>query len=110
VAALGALVPEKFAARNGDAVLAAIASHADPELVATVRASAGQAVPDKNLVKSLQEKVRQIAGPLGIEPEILATRRDLTAVAAGRAPAHLVKGWRAAELSAVFELAEKRPT
>jgi ribonuclease D len=108
--ALGALVPEKFAARNGKAVLAAVAAHGEPELVAEVHASAAQAVPDKNLVKALQEKVRQIAGTLGIEPEILATRRDLAAVAVGKPPAHLVNGWRAAQLAAVFELAGNRAT
>jgi ribonuclease D len=109
-AALGELVPEKFAARNGNAVLAAVASHADPELVAVVRASATQVVPDKNLVKALQEKARQIAGALGIEPEILATRRDLAGVAAGRPPPHLVAGWRATELAALFALAGTRAT
>ena len=102
-AALGALVPEKFAARNAATVLAAVAAHAQPELQAEVRANASQAPPDKNLVKALQERVRQHAAKLGIEPEILATRRDLVAVAAGRPPAHLTQGWRAAELSALLE-------
>jgi ribonuclease D len=102
-AALGALVPEKFAARNAATVLAAVAAHTQPELQAEVRANASQAPPDKNVVKALQEQVRQHAAKLGIEPEILATRRDLVAVAAGRPPAHLTQGWRAAELAALLE-------
>jgi ribonuclease D len=102
-AALGALVPEKFAARNGAAVLAAVAAHADPALQAEVRANASQGAPDKNAVKALQERVRQHAARLGIEPEILATRRDLAAVAAGRPPPHLLAGWRAAELAPLLD-------
>ena len=102
VAALGALVPEKFAARNGAAVLEAVAAHAEPDLQAEVRANAAQAAPDKNVIKALQEQVRQRAATLGIEPEILATRRDLVAVAGGRPPAHLAQGWRSAELAALL--------
>lgn len=97
-AALGALVPEKFVNRNAAAVLAAVAAHADPSVQAEVRANAAQAAPDKTLIKSLQERVRQEAARLGIEPEILATRRDLVALASGKPPAHLAQGWRAAEL------------
>ena len=99
IAPLEALVPEKFASRNGSAVLAAVAAHTEPDLQAEVRANASQAPPDKNVVKGLQEQVRQQAARLRIEPEILATRRDLVAVAAGRPPAHLTHGWRAAELA-----------
>lgn len=97
--ALATLVPEKFAARNGAAVLAAVAAHAQPELQTEVRANASQAPPDKNVVKALQERVRQQATRLAIEPEILATRRDLVALAGGKPPAHLTGGWRAAELA-----------
>jgi ribonuclease D len=99
LATLGTLVAEKFATRNGSAVLAAVASHTDADLQAEVRANASQAAPDKTVVKGLQERARQLAAKLGIEPEILATRRDLVAVAGGRPPAHLTHGWRATELA-----------
>jgi ribonuclease D len=100
--ALGRIVPPKFVARNGNAVLAAIAQRAESGLAAEVRANSPQAAPDKTVVKSLQERVRERAAQLGIEPEILATRRDLVAVAAGRPPAHLAGGWRAAELTSLL--------
>ncbi len=101
-AALGALVPEKFLNRNGAAVLAAVAAHSQPEVQAEVRANAAQPPPDKTLIKSLQERVRAQATRLGIEPEILATRRDLVAVATGTPPAHLAQGWRSTELAALL--------
>jgi ribonuclease D len=101
--ALARLVSPKFAARNAGAVLAALATRNKPGLIAEVRASSSQAVADKALVKGLQERVRGRAAQLEIEPEILATRRDLVAVAAGRPPAHLLTGWRAAELGSLLE-------
>jgi len=104
-AALGALVTEKFVNRNAAAVLAAVAAHADPSVQAEVRANAVQVAPDKTLIKSLQERVRQEATRLGIEPEILATRRDLVALAAGKPPAHLTQGWRSAELKPLLAAA-----
>jgi ribonuclease D len=52
-----------------------------------VRANASQAAPDRNAIKGLQEQVRwDRAAALGIRPEILATRRDLAALAAGNPP------------------------
>ena len=77
----------KFIARSAPAILAAIASRDDAELQAEVRANAAQPMPDKLLVKSLQDRVRQHAAALGIEPEILATKRDLVGVALGDPPA-----------------------
>jgi ribonuclease D len=99
--ALGAFMPPKFVARNASAVLAAIAARTDSEIQAEVRANAAQAAPDKTVVKGLQEQVRQRAAVLGLEPEILATRRDLVAVALGNPPPHLRTGWRATELAAL---------
>jgi len=95
---VGALMPPKFAARNGAEIVAAVARRDDPEVRAIVTANAVQPPPDKQKVKALQEDARKRAAGLGIEPEILATRRDLAALAAGRPPAHLRAGWRAAAL------------
>jgi len=102
-AALGALAPSKFMVRSASALLAALASRTDAELQAEVRANAAQIQPDKATVKTLQERVRQRATELGLEPELLATRRDLVAVALGTPPPHLRSGWRARELAQVLD-------
>ena len=86
-------------------LIAAVASRDAPELQAEVRANALQPLPDKALVKSLQERVRQHAAVLGIEPEILATKRDLIGVALNDAPPHLQNGWRARELAPLLKRA-----
>lgn len=104
-AALSALVDSKFITRSAPAVLAALANRNDADLQAEVRANAALPVPDKTLVKSLQERVRQRAAVLGIEPEILATKRDLVAVALNDPPLHLRTGWRSRELAAILAAA-----
>jgi ribonuclease D len=98
---LCAVVQERFAARNGESLLAALATSEDRELQESVRANPGQEAADKKVVKALQESVRARAKALGLEPEILATRRDLAALAAGNPPPHLVSGWRAAQLAGI---------
>jgi ribonuclease D len=96
------LADSKFIARSAPAILAAIAARTDAEVQAEVRANAVQPVPDKTLVKALQERVRQHAARIGVEPEILATKRDLTAVVLGNPPDHLARGWRSRELAGVL--------
>lgn len=61
--------------------------------------------PDKALVKSLQAEVRKRAEELGIQPELLAARRDIAGIAIGNPPDSLVTGWRRdvlADLTARF--------
>jgi ribonuclease D len=99
---LDAIARSKFVARSAPAVLAALASSAAPESQAEVRANAAPIAPDKAAVKALQERARQRAAELGVEPEILATRRDLVGVALGNPPPHLRSGWRARALASVL--------
>jgi ribonuclease D len=101
--ALASLADSKFIARSAPAILAAIASRNDADLQAEVRANAAQPMPDKQLVKALQERVREHAAALGIEPEILATKRDLVRVALNDPPVHLRTGWRSKELAPILE-------
>ena len=101
--ALASLADSKFIARSASAILAAIASRNDAEVQAEVRANAAQPMPDKQLVKTLQERVREHAAALGIEPEILATKRDLIGVALNDPPLHLRTGWRSKELAPILE-------
>jgi ribonuclease D len=96
-------VTPRFASRHGQELLDALAARTDPQIEAVVRANAAQQAPDKKQLKTLQERVRSRAAELGIEPEILATRRDLAGLATGRLPPHLQNGWRAAALAGLAE-------
>lgn len=51
--------------------------------------------PDTAQLKSLQNRVRKLAEKLGIEPEVIAAKRDLVATVLDLSPSHLSKGWRA---------------
>ena len=50
--------------------------------------------PDKNTLKQLTSIVRHTADELGIAPDLLATRRDITALMRGRKDIRLLSGWR----------------
>jgi ribonuclease D len=86
-------------AKQGAAILAAVARHADPEIQGLVHSNPAAPAADKATLKRLQAEVRRRAAELGIEPEILATRRDLAALATGRLPEGWREGWRAAALA-----------
>lgn len=99
-------MPRRLAARAGDAILAALGDSA---------ADAAPAPPgrrpepaDKTLVKALQAEVGNRARELNLHSEVLATRRDLEALAAGETPADLAAGWRAAELDAALKKTLRR--
>ena len=100
------LVGARFAAKHGAEILAALAASDDEDLRSIVRANAAPQAADKLELKRLQEIVRQRAGELKIEPEILASRRDLAALAVGNPPSHLQRGWRANVLA---DLLGERP-
>lgn len=98
-AELGAVpeMPKRLAARAGADILAALRDADGAPPLATRREP-----PDKALVKSLQAEVGRRARELGLHAEVLATRRDLTAVAAEDPPEHLAVGWRAGELASLL--------
>jgi len=52
--------------------------------------------PDKKHVQQLSGIVRDTANELGIAPELLATRRDITGILAGHEDARPLSGWRRA--------------
>lgn len=56
-------------------------------------------------VKRLLGEVRAIAGELGIAPSLLATRRDIEAMARGKTPDAITRGWRATVLDGKLERA-----
>lgn len=82
-------LPAKLAERSGAAILAAI------EQADTVDERPAPIVPDKARVKALQAEVKTRAAELGIASELLATRRDIAAAAAGQPTEAFSSGWRA---------------
>lgn len=83
----------------GEVLIAAVADRADGQIQDVVRTHLAAPMPDRATLKALQAAVRQRARELGVEPEIIATRRDLAVVANGERPATLGGGWRAEVLA-----------
>lgn len=90
-------LPRRLAARSGHEILAAI-REAEP-----MEEAPDLPMPDARVVKSLQQDVRKLAESLGIQPELLATRRDIAAAAGGSPPDIVAAGWRHEILGEVFE-------
>jgi ribonuclease D len=89
-----ASVPEGTAARAGDDLLAAIAASAN-DAAARGAADAARPGPEElRLQKALQRALAAISAELGIQPEILATRRELAALARGARELPVLSGWR----------------
>jgi len=90
-------LPDKLVTRSGQAILAAIDSApSDP-------GPPDAEPPDRAVVKSLQAAVRVLADELGVQPELLAARKDIALAAQGRPPAAFTQGWRAGVLAPLAE-------
>jgi ribonuclease D len=91
-----ASVPEGTAARAGDELTSVIAASADDVGAgAGAGADAGRPGPEElRLQKALQKTLTAIAAELRIQPEILATRRELAALARGARQLPVLSGWR----------------
>jgi ribonuclease D len=97
--ALGALegMPPALLERSGDELLECVRAADIPEPAPPVT----RPPPDPNLnalLKKLAAIQRATAAELGLSPEVLATRRDLEQLAAGREAAQVLTGWRRAVL------------
>jgi ribonuclease D len=90
-------LPPKLVARSGADLLKAIRD-ALPLPDETERL-----VPDKAVVKSIQAEVRARAEALGIQPELLATRREIALLASGYLPESLSSGWRRSILGDILD-------
>ena len=89
-----AAVPQGTAARAADELLAAVAA---PLEEGTERAAEdpGRPGPEQlRIQKLLQAKLGAVAAELGIQPEVLATRRELVALARGARELPVLSGWR----------------
>ncbi|MET0290936.1 MAG: ribonuclease D [Steroidobacteraceae bacterium] len=98
-------MPQGFVENSGAEMLSLVESLSPPTQLAPI-GSRGR--PDPTfvaLVKKLGEVVRQAAAELQLAPELLATRRDLEAVARGEADAAPLAGWRAEVLGARLKAA-----
>lgn len=89
-----AAVPRGTAARAAGDVLAAIAAAGDDAVARATEELARPGPEQLRRQKSLQKRLTAIAGELGIQSEVLATRRELAALARGARELPVLSGWR----------------
>ncbi|MGJ8668548.1 MAG: ribonuclease D [Oceanococcus sp.] len=82
-------VPEGVVRKQSDALLECIALAQDGEIPVL-----DQRMPDKALVKRLQQELRSVAEELQLDASVLATRSDLNALALNGSSERLQQGWR----------------
>jgi ribonuclease D len=92
----------RTAGRFGKDLLGAIAKADSDKFRQLADACTPAPRPDAHALKSLQTRVAHIAEELGIEPEIIATRRDLVATVLDNPPPHIAEGWRSSVLEAAL--------
>jgi ribonuclease D len=87
-------VPPGTAARAADELLGIVADAAK-NAAARPAGDNGRPGPDQlRLQKLLQARLAGLASDLGIQPEVLATRRELAALARGERDVPALRGWR----------------
>ena len=89
-----ASVPRATADRVGGEILKALSNESGvtDDLIVDDGSRAG---PEQlRRLKTLQQRLLTIAGELEIQPEVLATRRDLTALVRGERELSVLSGWR----------------
>jgi ribonuclease D len=93
-----ASLPARAARRSGAAIIEAVAAADSEDIREAAEAAQPRTKPDPAALKALQKRVQVRADALGIPPEIIASRRDLTGLVLGEAPRHLLSGWRSKAL------------
>ncbi len=88
-------VPRGTVSRAGGDLIALINAPENDELTARTETESGRPGPaEVRQLKNLQEKLQGIAAELGIQPEVLATRRELAALVRGARELPVLTGWR----------------
>jgi len=81
--------------RSGRELLDVIAAARPEEGEAPAAPAEERLTPEENaLLRRLQDRLRGIGAELGIQPEVLATRRELTALLRGERTLPVLAGWR----------------
>jgi len=89
-----ATVPRATAARAADEILEAIDASRHAEPVEALEELSRPGPAQLRQMKALQQRLLATAGELGIQPEILATRRELAALIRGVRELPVLSGWR----------------
>ena len=89
-------MPRRLAKRSGDEILSAIVASENSEFPTLVNEPRG--ARENGGLKQLRERVKQRARALNIDPQVLATRKELGELLGGVPSGRIAEGWRRNEL------------
>ncbi|MBH97150.1 MAG: hypothetical protein CMM56_01725 [Rhodospirillaceae bacterium] len=92
-------MPERLAKRFGNEILKTINDYQDIEKMKRVEKRINRPRHKKANLKQLKNCLLERAHELGIEPEVLASRKELIGLAVGNLSGRLEKGWRSNEIN-----------
>ena len=95
-------LPRQLVLRSGQELLRAIAESDSAAARAQVESLLADPSRDSARVAAVRAAVRECATRLGLDATVLATRRDIAALAAGADLESVLPGWRARALAAVL--------
>ncbi len=90
-------MPRRLAKRSGDEILSAIAASVNEKNLRLVNEPKG--VPVNGGLKQLRDRARKRARELDIDPQVLATRKELDELLRGVPSGRIAAGWRRNELN-----------
>jgi ribonuclease D len=91
-------MPLQFIKRFGDEILATT-NHENADKMTLVKKRINKSRPDKTDLRQLQDHTTQRAHELGVQPEVLATRKELAELLVGKYSNRIATGWRWYEFS-----------
>ena len=91
-------MPWRLADHSGDEILSELGESDGTESRALLETHLPAEYPDKKSLQTLQERVRLRAEALGIQGEVLATRKEIADLLTDRPSERISSGWRQAEL------------
>ncbi|HJP34548.1 MAG TPA: HRDC domain-containing protein, partial [Gammaproteobacteria bacterium] len=91
-------IPERLADRAGIEIISELRSCDGASQRSLLDTHLMTDRPDKSALQSLQERVQRRAEELGIQTEVLATRKEMSELLVGRPSERIDGGWRHSEL------------
>jgi ribonuclease D len=95
-------LPRQLASRSGQELLSVIAESDSPAARSRVESLLAEPNRGGTRIAAVRGAVNECAARLGIDATVLATRRDIAALAAGMDLGSVLPGWRARALAAVL--------
>ena len=91
-------MPQRLADHSGMDILSELRDSENAEPCTLLDANLPLERPDKKSLQALQERVRLRAETLGIQDEVLDTRKEMEELLLGRPSGRIHSGWRQIEL------------